>query len=83
MQWNSQTQMQDGIGSEGQKMFNRHVEIDTMFRTIAFTFSSEVIYDEQGFRRPGFDPGNITWRQIIHHRDPNPANKAPITRVGD
>ena len=73
---------QDGIGSESQKTFNNHVGVDVMFRYRCFRISAEAIYDEYGFRRPGFDPNDITWRRSIYFRDQNFANKKPITGIG-
>ena len=73
---------QDGIGSEDQKTFNNHVGMDLMFRYRCFRLSAEAIYDEYGFRRPGFDPNDITWRRSIYFRDQNLAYKQPITGIG-
>ena len=73
---------QDGIGSEGQKTYNNHMGMDAMYRVGRYTISSEVIYDEYGFRRPGFDSNDITWGRSIYFRDQNLANYVPITGVG-
>jgi hypothetical protein len=74
--------VQDGIGSEGQKMFNEHVGLDAMLRRENWTLSGEVILDHYGFRRPGFDPDDITWGRSIYFRDLNKAEREPITGVG-
>ncbi|MDX1948676.1 MAG: hypothetical protein SFU86_25030 [Pirellulaceae bacterium] len=78
----SSLKFQDGIGSEGQKTFNSHLGIDAMARRGNWTFSGEVIYDHYGFRRPGFDPDNITWGRSIYFRDLNKATGKPIQGVG-
>lgn len=74
--------LQDGIGSEGQKMFNNHVGLDAMVRRGSIELSGEVIYDEYGFRRPGFDPDDITWKRSIYYRELNRALNVPISGVG-
>ncbi len=73
---------QDGIGSEQQKEFKNHVGADAMFRFGPFLLSGECIYDEYGFRRPGFDPNDITWYHSIYYRDLNRALGEPLTGVG-
>ena len=72
----------DGIGSEGQKVYNNHVGMDCMVRRGRFICSAEVIYDEYGFRRPGFDPNDITWCRSIYYRDLNCRLNVPITGIG-
>jgi hypothetical protein len=72
----------DGIGSEGQKQYKNHFGIDAMLRWGRFTLSSEAIYDEYGFRRPGFDPLDITWGRSIYYRDQNYAFHSPVTGNG-
>jgi hypothetical protein len=74
--------IQDGIGSESQKQYNNHIGIDAMVRWRWFTLSSEVIYDEYGFRRPGFDPLDITWGRSIYYRDQNYELDSPVTGTG-
>lgn len=74
--------LQDGIGSEDQKMFNNHVGADFMVRRGPFTLSGEVIADEYGFRRPTFDPNDITWRRSIYYREQNYRLHEPITGLG-
>ena len=74
--------VQDGIGSEGQKMYNEHVGLDAMIRRGPWTLSGEIIYDQYGFRRPGFDPDDITWGRSIYFRDLNKAFHEPIAGVG-
>jgi hypothetical protein len=73
---------QDGIGSEQQKEFKNHVGADAMVRFGQFQLSGECIYDEFGFRRPGFDPDDITWYRSIYYRDMNRALNVPCTGVG-
>jgi hypothetical protein len=73
---------QDGIGSEGQKSFNNHVGLDVMCRRGICTLSAEVIYDQYGIRRPGFDPDDIFWRHDIYYRQQNEGLYDPITGVG-
>ena len=72
----------DGIGSEGQKQFNNHLGLDSMVRLDRFTLSGEAIYDEYGFRRPGFDPLDITWGRSIYLRDQNYGLHTPVTGYG-
>ncbi len=74
--------VQDGIGSEGQKQFNNHLGVDSMVRLGSFTLSGEAIYDEYGFRRPGFDPLDITWGRNIYYRDQNYRLDIPVTGFG-
>ncbi len=73
---------QDGTGSEDQKLFNNHVGGDVMFRRGSWLLSGEVIFDEYGFRRAGFDPLNITWGRSIYGRDQNFAPLQPLIGVG-
>ena len=73
---------QDGIGSEDQKEYNNHVGADGMVRLGQFQLSGECIYDEYGFRQPGFDPDDITWYHSIYYRDLNRALNVPLTGVG-
>lgn len=76
------SKVHDGVGSEGQKQYNNHVGLDAMVRRGVFTLSGEVIYDEYGFRRPGFDPLDITWGRSIYYRDQNYELGSPITGAG-
>ena len=78
----SSVKAQDGTGSETQKIYNNHVGLDAMIHHGRYTLSGEVIYDEYGFRRPGFDPDDITWYRSIYYRDLNFADGVPITGVG-
>ncbi|MCU0873070.1 MAG: hypothetical protein MUE50_12085 [Pirellulaceae bacterium] len=73
---------QDGIGSETQKHFNNHIGVDAMARWSRFTLSMEAIYDEYGFRKPGFDPLDITWGRGHYYREQNFAYEIPITGIG-
>jgi len=74
--------VQDGIGSEGQKQYNEHFGLDAMLRRGHWTLSGEVILDHYGFRRPGFDPDDITWGRSMYFRDLNKALLEPINGVG-
>jgi hypothetical protein len=74
--------VQDGVGSEWQKMYNRHAGLDAMWRCGRFTLSGEVIYDEYGARRIGFDPYDITWDHGIYYREQNRAWEVPIHGYG-
>lgn len=73
---------QDGIGSETQKTFNNHVGIDFMVQRGRFRLSGEAIYDEYGFRRPGYDPDDIFWEHSIYYRDVNKAPYVPCQGFG-
>lgn len=72
----------DGISSEGQKQYNRHVGIDALVRRGQWTLSAEAIYDQYGFRRPGFDPNDIFWGRSIYFRDQNDGLYDPIEGFG-
>jgi hypothetical protein len=72
----------DGIGSVEQKQFKNHVGLDFMLRFGRLTLSGEAIYDEYGFRRPGFDPLDITWGRSIYYRDLHYQRDVPITGIG-
>lgn len=74
--------VQDGVGSEGQKQYNEHFGLDAMLRRGPWNLSGEVILDHYGFRRPGFDPNDITWGRSIYFRDLNDAFHEPISGVG-
>jgi len=74
--------LQDGVGSEGQKEFNNHVGMDAMVQSGNWQLSGEVIYDEYGFRRPGYDPNDIFWGRSIYFRDLNRGLMKPLTGVG-
>jgi hypothetical protein len=73
--------VQDGIGSETQKYYNRHVGIDAMLCRGPWVLSGEAIYDQYGFRRP-FDPLDITWGRSFYNRDQFFAPRTPITGFG-
>lgn len=74
--------VQDGIGSEGQKEYKNHLGADAMVRMGKFLLSAEAIYDEYGFRRPGYNPNDIFWGRSIYYRDLNYKNGVPITGFG-
>lgn len=71
----------DGIGSEGQKEYNRHVGVDAMWRHGSWVLSGEAIYDQYGFRR-SFDPLDITWQRSIYNRDLFLAPGRPLQGLG-
>lgn len=73
---------QDGVSSEGNKQFNNHIGLDAMVRFGRWVISGEVIRDEYGFRRPGFDPLDIFWGRSIYFRDQNQAFMDPIRGTG-
>lgn len=73
---------QDGIGSEGQKTYKNHLGLDLAWRHGPWSVSGEVLYDEYGFRRPGFNPLDITWGRSIYNRDLNHGLFNPITGWG-
>jgi hypothetical protein len=58
-----------GNGSESHKEFNNYYGVDMMFRIGPFQLSSECVYNEYGFGRPGMDPMDITWVKSIYYRD--------------
>lgn len=73
---------QDGVSSEGQKIYKNHIGIDAMVRNGRWMLSGEAIYDQHGFRRPGFDPLDITWGRSIYYRDLNEGMYDPIEGFG-
>lgn len=78
----SSVKWHDGISSEGQKQYKRHVGIDAMFRRGRWILSGEAIYDQYGFRRPGFDPNEIFWGRSLYFRDQNDSLYDPIEGIG-
>ncbi|MGI9516779.1 MAG: hypothetical protein ACR2NP_07040 [Pirellulaceae bacterium] len=73
----------DGIGSESQKEYKSHVGVDFMARIRPqLMFSTEVIYDEYGLRRPGFDLDDIFWGRSIYNRQLNKGLRQPLTGWG-
>lgn len=71
---------QDGIGSETQKTFKNHAGIDFMLHFSHFTLSSEIIYDEYGFRQDYQD--DVFWPQGFYYRNTFYKDKTPITGIG-
>jgi hypothetical protein len=47
-----------------------------------WTLSTEGIYDQYGFRRPGFDPDDIFWARSIYFRDLSRGVTKPLTGLG-
>ena len=78
----SSVKTQDGIGSEDQKMFNRHVGLDACWRQGAWTLSGEVLYDEYGARRPGLNLNDIFWGRSVYFRELHNPSRGPLTGVG-
>ena len=72
---------QDGIGSEWQKVYESHVGADAMLRFGRWTLSGEVIYDEYGFRRPGYGQNSIFWGRSIYNRDIHNPSGQPLSSV--
>ena len=73
----------NGNGSEAEKEFDNHYGLDAMFRNGPFQISSECVYDEYGFCRPGFNPLDITWVKSIYYRDVSSGQQGvPCTGVG-
>ncbi|MBL9122341.1 MAG: hypothetical protein JNG90_01830 [Planctomycetaceae bacterium] len=60
--------VQDGIGSEEQKLNSSYYGFDGMIRRGRFELSSEAVWDKYGFREE-FDPDNIFWGRSIYNRD--------------
>ncbi|MGA2619762.1 MAG: hypothetical protein ABSF26_19290 [Thermoguttaceae bacterium] len=73
---------QDGVGSEEDKEYDNHVGADAMIRLGRWVLSGEAIYDQYGFRKPGFDPDDITWYRSIYYRDESSGTTTPLTGVG-
>ncbi len=72
-----------GVGSEAAKEFQNYFGVDMMFRAGPFQLSSECIYDEYGFGRPGFNPLDITWVKSIYYRDVSSGHQGtPCSGVG-
>ena len=80
--------VQDGVGSNGlgwvgsQKEFDSFYGYDAMCRWGNWTLSTEGIYDQYGFRRPGFDPDDIFWARSIYFRDLSRGVTKPLTGIG-
>jgi len=79
--------IQDGISSEDQKRYKNHLGMDFMYRWGIFTLSSEVIYDEYGFRRPVAGSVDAFFaatemERSIYYRDLNYRMNVPITGLG-
>jgi len=74
--------MQDGIGSEDQKMYNNHVGLDAMWRSGPWTLSGEAIYDEYGARRPGLNLDDIVWGRSVYFRELHNPSGGPLTGFG-
>ena len=73
----------DGVGSESQKEFNRHVGFDVMRRVSDnWLISGEIIYDEYGLRRPGTPLDHIDWGRSIYNRQLNAGLNVPLRGVG-
>jgi hypothetical protein len=72
-----------GVGSEDEKEFSNYYGVDMMYRSGPFQLSSECIYDQYGFGRPGFNPLDITWVKSIYYRDVSSGQQGvPCTGVG-
>lgn len=78
----SSIKAQDGIGSENQKAYNRHLGVDACLRGGAWTLSGEVLYDEYGMRRPGLALTDIFWGRSIYFRESHNPSGGPLTGVG-
>jgi hypothetical protein len=63
--------IQDGVGSDEDKQFDNYAGLDIMYRFGPWTLSGEAIYDQYGFRQPGFDPNDIYWGRSLYYRDNN------------
>ncbi|MBI4822937.1 MAG: hypothetical protein HY805_01740 [Nitrospirae bacterium] len=72
--------IQDGIGSDRQKIYKRHAGIDFMVGYSNFILSGEVIYDEYGCHRDCSSVDGIP--RSLYYRDIYYRNKTPITGVG-
>ena len=72
-----------GVGSEDEKEFDNQAGVDLMLRAGPFQISSECVYDQYGFGRPGFDPMDITWVKSIYYRDVSSGTQGvPCTGIG-
>jgi hypothetical protein len=72
----------DGIGSEGQKEFNRYAGFDLLLRSGSWGLASEFVYDQHGMRRPGLDLNEISWGRSLYNRQLNIGWNKPISGVG-
>ncbi|WP_145088180.1 hypothetical protein [Anatilimnocola aggregata] len=73
--------IQDGVGSEDQKLYNGHVGLDAMVRNERWSLSGEVIYDQYGMRRP-YPLDNIFWGRSLYYRDVNKGPWEPMYGMG-
>ncbi len=60
--------LQDGTGSEAQKLNNSYYGFDAMARWRRFELSSEAVWDEYGFRN-AYNPDDIFWGRSIYYRE--------------
>lgn len=60
--------IQDGTGSEHQKLHNSYYGFDAMARWGRFELSGEAIWDKYGLREV-FDPNDIFWGRSIYYRE--------------
>jgi hypothetical protein len=60
--------LQDGTGSEHQKLHNSYFGFDAMGRWGRFELSGEAVWDKYGFREV-YDPNDIFWGRSIYYRE--------------
>lgn len=61
--------IQDGTGSEHQKLNNSYYGFDAMARWGRFELSGEAVWDKYGFREAEMDPNDIFWGRSIYYRE--------------
>ncbi|HDP94710.1 MAG TPA: hypothetical protein ENN40_05035 [Candidatus Aminicenantes bacterium] len=71
----------DGTGSEWQKQYNEHTDLDFMVRFGKLRLFGEWIWDRYGFHRP-FDADEIFWPRSLYYRDIYFAYKTPLKGKG-
>ncbi len=61
--------IQDGVGSEYQKKYDNQYGFDLLVTRGNWDLSSEVIYDEYGYRKPEINLVPYTWQRSLYYRD--------------
>jgi hypothetical protein len=74
--------IQDGIGSEQQKVYNNHWGVDIALKHDMFRISCEAVWDEYGARRVGYDPTASPVGDSIYYRDIHPGHDDGIQGWG-
>ena len=74
--------VQDGIGSDQQKMYNKQWGLDLALKNDWFRVSCETVWDVYGARRSSFDPTASQWGGSIYYRDVYPGHDEGVEGWG-